>query len=693
MRKTVFNIIRRNGIEHLALAGNLVTNPKFWIILVSDTLLLFIALYLSYYLRYEHILDLQGVFDPYFSIFSLIILIKLPVFYFFGLYRGVWRYTGTRDLINIAKAVGFSFILLLTALLYINRFEGFSRSVFILDAVFSFLFISGNRLCIRYVYKGASGAGRLLYLPKRSKRTRLLLIGAGDIAEKVLREINSNADSVYEPVGLLDDDLGKIGRKIHGVPVLGTIVNLEKHVTRTRAHEVLITISATGTNEMKRFVDLCRFTRVPFKIIPCFSEILDGNVSIRSIRKISYKDLLGRERVALEQDRIGNYVTGETVLVTGAGGSIGSELCRQIVRFNPAKLILFDSSEENLYNIQMELIHEYRVDDVVPVLGQVQDINLIRLVFSNHRPQLVFHAAAYKHVPLVERNPWEAVHNNIIATRVLVEAAIFYQVARFILISTDKAVRPTNVMGASKRCTELLLKAYDRSGWDGRFSCNWKGLSQTGFENRSVATNVVKQHNTRFMAVRFGNVLGSSGSVIPLFKRQIENGGPVTVTHPSMTRYFMLVEEAAQLTLQAGAMSDGGEIFILKMGRPVNIGLMARDLIKLAGKEPDTEIGIKYTSLRDGEKLYEELITVGEGIVKTDHDKILVLKSDPPVACDKLSRHIDILEEQSRKCDGVAIKRTLKSIIPEYMPDMVSRSIHDTDPASYPDEVAKKVLN
>ncbi|WP_136808694.1 polysaccharide biosynthesis protein [Desulfosediminicola flagellatus] len=693
MRKTVFSIFRRNGVEHLALAGNLVSNPKFWIILASDTVLLFAALYFSYYLRYEHILDLQGLFDPYFSIFSLILLIKLPVFYFFGLYRGVWRYTGTRDLINIGKAICFSFILVLTALLYINRFEGFSRSVFIMDAVFSFLFVSGHRLCIRYLYKGKNGAGKLLYLPKKTQKKRLLLIGAGDIAEKVLREITGNSDSGYEPVGLLDDDLGKIGRKIHGVPVLGTIINLEKHVSRTHAHEVLITIAATGTNEMKRFVDLCRITRLPFKIIPCFSEILDGNVSIRAIRNISYKDLLGREKVELEQDKIGEYISGATVLVTGAGGSIGSELCRQLVRFKPAKLILFDSSEENLHNIQMELIHEHKVDDVVPVLGQVQDVNLVRLVFSNHKPQVVFHGAAYKHVPLVERNPWEAVYNNIIGTRVLIEASILFQVARFVLISTDKAVRPTNVMGASKRCTELLLKAYDRMSWDGRFSNHWEGLCQSGVELSSSAGNLYELHKTRFMAVRFGNVIGSSGSVIPLFKRQIEKGGPVTVTHPSMTRYFMLVEEAAQLTLQAGAMSDGGEIFILKMGRPVNIGRMARDLIKLAGKEPDTEIDIKYTSLRDGEKLYEELITVGEGIVKTDHDKILVLKSDPAVACDSLNRHIDILEEQSKDCDGPAIKRTLKMMIPEYMPDMESRSIHETDPVGYSEEVAMKVIN
>ena len=456
---------------------------------------------------------------------------------------------------------------------------------------------------------------------------------------------------------------------MHGIPVIGLTDDLEEHVHRTGAQEILIATVVVNKAQMRRFVVLCQRTQLPFKVLPNMGELINGKVSIKTIRDISYKDLLGREEVRLEQDKIGGYLANKTVLITGAGGSIGSELCRQILRFAPGLIILFDSSEENLYNVQMELRHEYDNIKTITVLGKVQDLRLLKSVFQQHRPSVVFHTAAYKHVPLIERNPWQAVYNNIFGTQLLMETSITYGVDRFVLVSTDKAVRPTNVMGASKRVTELLMLAYSATLWDGNFSPAWT-RRQKKF-NPAIQPMVPQpsSHTTRFMGVRFGNVLGSSGSVIPLFKRQIERGGPVTVTHPEVTRYFMSAEEAAQLILQTGSMGEGGEIFILKMGDPIKIADMACELIKLSGREPDSEIEIQYVGLRAGEKLYEELITEGEGIVDTYHEKIMVLRGETVIPCHTLHDHLEILGQKAKELDSQGIKEALQKVVPEYVPD------------------------
>ena len=398
---------------------------------------------------------------------------------------------------------------------------------------------------------------------------------------------------------------------------------------------------------MRRIIDICEGCRVTFKTLPGIGQILDGQVSIKALRDVNYEDLLRRSPVHLDTAGILDYLKGQTIMVTGAGGSIGSELCRQLIRFDPERLILVDAGEANLYSIQMELRHEWNFDAFHAILASVQNQRLMEEVFRNYRPDVVFHAAAYKHVPMLEKNPWEAVFNNVLGSRVLMQLAEKYEAKRFVLVSTDKAVRPTNVMGTSKRIAELILQSMQNGG-------------------------------TRFMAVRFGNVLASCGSVVPLFRKQIEQGGPVTVTHPEITRYFMTIPEATGLILQAGAIGDGGELFVLEMGTPVKIADMASDLIRLSGKEPGRDIEVIFTGLRPGEKLYEELITEGEDVHRTSHEKIMTLKyngrwnwaglSSQDSFRNWLDREIEDLYSVCETHDACAIKQKLKQMVPEYLP-------------------------
>ncbi len=622
---------------------------NFWIVLAVDLLLLVAAHLLAYAIRFDGTIFSPGKLTKISIVLPVLLPLKLVLFYLFGVYRGMWRYTSLADLLNILKACVVAGFITLGGILLLNRFEGFSRSVFVLDALLTFLFIVGFRVSLRLLYQNTSC---LPFLREdsstRQRRKRLLIIGAGDAAEKVMREIHDNKALPYLVAGFLDDHGAKIGQRIHGIPVLGPIADIAEYVVKTKAQELLIAIPSASRDQMQRIVELCRACEIPFKTLPGLGELISDRVSIKAIRDVSYKDLLGRPPVRLELEQIGGILAGKTVLVTGAGGSIGSELCRQIVRFQPATLILMDAGEQNLYQIEMELLHEYGFRNYVAVLGKVQDKSLLESLFSHYRPMVVFHAAAYKHVPMVEGNPWEGVYNNIFASKRLMEVSARYGVERFILISTDKAVRPTNVMGATKRMTELLMQGF----------CEQVKGSGAG---------------TRFMAVRFGNVLGSSGSVIPLFRRQIELGGPVTVTHPEMTRYFMSIEEASQLILQAATMGEGGEIFILEMGTPVRIGQMARDLIQLCGKEPDTEIEIIYTGLRPGEKMYEELITEGEGIVTTGHEKIMVLRGKG-ASLEDLHESLEHLKQLAANHDAEGIKAELGKVIPEYA-SQVSASV------------------
>ncbi len=620
-------------------------NPKLYIMIFSDAALFAAALALSYLFRFEfrlHAVEMQQIK----TVLIWMIPLKLVVFYGFGLYRGMWRYTSVRDTRLLATAALVSMLSAMAVILYLYRFHGYSRAVFLMDGILTFLFCGSLRLSIRLYFSrhgmfSVDSFHHSLKLPRK----KILIVGAGDAGEKILREIMDNEQLTYQVTGFIDDNPEKRGRSIHGVPVLGNVDQLKRIVEKEDIEEVMIAIPSASGEQMRRLVDLCENCRISFKTLPGIGEIIDGTVSVKVLRDVSYEDLLGRPPVHLDSEGIRNYIAGKTILITGCGGSIGSELCRQVLRFQPGKLALVDAGEANLFNIQMELQNEREFHDYSPLLADIKDKDLMESVFKKYRPAVVFHAAAYKHVPMLEKNPWEAVFNNIKGSRTVMELAVEYGVQRFVLVSTDKAVRPTNVMGASKRVTELLLQSFHRN---------------TG--------------STRFMAVRFGNVVGSSGSVIPLFRRQIEMGGPVTVTHPEVTRYFMTIPEAAQLIIQAGAMGKGGEIFILEMGTPVRIADMARDLIRLSGKEPEKDIRIVFTGLREGEKLYEELITSGEGIIETGHTKIMVLKSEN-IGSDtdeaqafrqRLDKDLAELVESAKRLDADAIKEKLNIIVPEY---------------------------
>ena len=570
---------------------------NFWIVFFGDAILVGLAYYFAYYLRFDGNIPARELAN-WMNTVVWIVPLKLVCFFFFGLYEGMWRYTGIYDLENLIKACVISSGVIVFILVLKVRFEGFPRSVFVIDLMLTFLFLSGVRVGIRlFLGSGRDMSGFWVFGRKDQDKKRVLIAGAGGAAEKLVREIKDNPAIKYDVAGFLDDDKNKQKQTIHGIPVLGLLDEAKKISEKQEIDEIIIAISAASAREMRRIVGLCEATGIPCKTIPGVGELIEGKVSVKSIRKVRYEDLFGRRQVQMNIKQIGGYLTGKRVMVTGGVGSIGSELCRQIVRFRPERLIIVDINESGLYDAELDLQSKFPDVKIVPVLSPVQDKHVMRRIFERENPEVVFHAAAYKHVPMMELHPWEVVFNNILAAQSILEQCCRMEVERFVLVSTDKAVRPTNVMGASKRVCELLTNTY------------------------------AKELGSRSMSVRFGNVIYSVGSVVPLFRKQIERGGPVTLTHPDVIRYFMTIPEASQLIFQAGAIGNGGEIFILKMGTPIRIADMARDLIRLSGFEPDKEIEIKEIGLRPGEKLFEELITEGEGIQETEHDEIMVLRA------------------------------------------------------------------
>jgi FlaA1/EpsC-like NDP-sugar epimerase len=620
---------------------------NFFIILGIDIVLIAASIYGAHLIRFEFSFP-SGFAVLFYKILPVIIFIKITTFFFFDLYRGMWRYTSISDLFNIIKASVISSFLIIFLILFMTRFEGFSRSVFIIDWCLTVFFITGHRVAIRLYYEQLSGDGSWLtalhkliglLTKKQPEGKKILIVGAGDCGEKICREIINNLQLHQNIIGFIDDDPEKLGKKIHGIPVLGSVNDIKIVSQKTKADEALIAIPSASSKKIRKIIETCKGNGIISKIIPGYSELIDGKVTVNAIREVAYRDLLGREIIKLDTEKIGAYLKGRRVLVTGAGGSIGSELCRQICRFKPENIILYERAESPLYEIEIDIKRKFPDIKAVSLLADVTDTIHLEKAFLANKPQVVFHAAAYKHVPMLELQPWKAIENNIQGTQNLVNVSKKHNIERFVFVSTDKAVRPTNVMGASKRVAEMLIQNQNGCGFS----------------------------STQFMIVRFGNVIGSVGSVVPLFKKQIERGGPVTVTHPDVTRYFMTIPEACQLILQAGAMGNGGEIFLLDMGTPIKIIDMAKDLIRLSGFVPDEDIKIEYIGLRPGEKLFEELITEGEGIVRTSHEKIMTLKG-LDCSLDILNGNIEELTRLSEDQDHNNIKQMLKKIVPEYMP-------------------------
>lgn len=618
---------------------HLIRNKHFYWMLLIDAALITAAYVLAYLLRFEGSI-------PQYQIANLrktlpfLIPIKLIVFYFFQLYRGMWRYTSILDIKNVILASTASSIIFLMTTIYAYHFVGFSRSIFIIDWGLTIFLIGGVRIAIRLALTNHVSTLWSISPHRKSwdsSARRLLIIGAGGAGEKVLRELLDNPGVHLNPVGFLDDAREKLGKSIHGVPVVGSVDGIDE--VPLEFDEILIAVPSARGEQMRRIINACERTGKKFRMVPSMGELIEGKVSVNSIREVTLEDLVGRDEVRLDQEMISQFLSRKRILVTGAGGSIGSELVRQISRFNPGSICLMDFSEFNLFKIELECRQRFPHLEILPFLGDIRDPETVNSLFSKYTPQVVFHAAAYKHVPIQEVHPREACMANVLGTKNLVEASLKTGVDRFVLVSTDKAVRPTNVMGATKRLAEMFVDSMNgRAG-------------------------------TRFMSVRFGNVIRSSGSVIPLFQEQIARGGPVTVTHPEITRYFMTIPEAAQLILQAGAMGEGGEIFILEMGKPIRILDMARDLIRLQGYEPEKDIPIQFIGLRPGEKLYEELITEGEGIVPTSHEKIMVLRGNSP-SSEHFSSQVDKLIEMAYRRDERGIKSTLQEILPEYNPKL-----------------------
>jgi FlaA1/EpsC-like NDP-sugar epimerase len=615
------------------------------VILLLDAVLLCWAFYLSQLIRFDFS-PAEWAMARFWQFLPVVVALKLACFYLLGLYNGMWRYTSIADLLNIVKASTIASLGIIAVVAYQTRFDMVSRSVFIIDWGLTIMLIIGLRVFIRLCFENFTQQFRISdiwnIIPKmfgetNKKGRAMLIIGAGDCGEKICRQFRENPSVQSHVAGFLDDDKTKTGRRIHGVPVLGTIDDMETVAPGLGIEDVIIAIPSAGSGRMRQIVELCKKADVNFKIIPDMGELIDGRINISAIRNVEYRDLLGREPVRLDKEKIGNYLKQRNVLVTGAGGSIGTGLCRQICRFSPKRILLLERAESPLYEIDLELRKNFSQVEVIPLLADIQDKTELTRIFTRFHPEIVFHAAAYKHVPMLEKHPWKAVDNNITGTENLVQAARNFECERFVFVSTDKAVNPTNVMGASKRVCELLIQT----------------------------ENVQKTSETRFITVRFGNVIGSVGSVIPLFKKQIQEGGPVTVTHPDMIRYFMLIPEACQLILQAGAMGRGGEIFILEMGNPVRIDDMARDLIRFSGFEPDVDIKIVYTGLRPGEKLYEELMKDQEGVIPTKHKKIRVLNSHTGDVS-LLDSRLETLKTAAENTDADQIRKILHQIVPEY---------------------------
>ncbi len=604
------------------------------------------ALFASFALAYNFHHTSEWIPKLFLPMAALAIPVKLAVFARLRVFRGSWRYTSLRDMLDIVSAslIGsFTFITVFFVLenLWDSVFgyQLFDRSLefrlrqstLLLDCAGTIGIVCFGRILVR-LYHEEVAAGQI------DKQSRVLIYGAGDTGEALLREILRMPDSPYDVVGFVADNAALIHNTIHGSEVLGTLDDIARLCDRYVVDEMLIALPKASPREVRRIVEICEGNNLRFRIVPSMADIIDSKLQATQLREVDIEDLLGRDPVQLDTDAIAAQLADQRILVTGAGGSIGSEMCRQIARFHPDRLILIERAENNLFEIDRELRARYPDVSIIPYVADISDRERITAIFQSEQPTTLFHAAAHKHVPMMEINAGEAIKNNVVGTRTVADVAVETGVHKMVMISTDKAVNPTSIMGCSKRVAELYVQ------------------------------QLSAHSDTQFVTVRFGNVLGSSGSVVPIFRQQIAKGGPVTVTHPEMTRYFMTIPEAAQLVLQAGAMGTGGEIYVLDMGEPVKIVDLARDMITLSGLSPGVDIEIVFSGVRPGEKLYEELSITGENISPTKHAKIGIWKHRPD-DFERITRGIGQLVDIADEADAATVRGHLKSLVPEYQPE------------------------
>lgn len=560
-------------------------------------------------------------------------LVTIAVFVLFGLYNSIWIFVSSDEVFRI---IGAHMVLSVIGVFCVKIFDvDLPRSVYVLGIIFSFV----STVALRFSYRMLRRIkDYIIGFGKDKQVENVMVIGAGEAGKALITEFQTSSYIHSHICCIIDDNPVKRSKRLCGVPIVGDRYGIQDAVKKYRINRIIFAIPSISAKSKKEILDLCSSTGCPVQVLPGIYQLVNGEVSVSKLRKVDAQDLLGRDPIKVNLDEILGYISGKVVMVTGGGGSIGSELCRQIARANPKQLIIFDIYENNAYDIQLELQRTYPNLNLVTLIGSVRNTARLDYVLGTYKPELVFHAAAHKHVPLMEDSPNEAIKNNVFGTYKMAQAAAKYGVKRFVLISTDKAVNPTNIMGASKRLCEMVVQMMNR------------------------------ESNTEFVAVRFGNVLGSNGSVIPLFKKQIEEGGPVTVTHPDIIRYFMTIPEAVSLVLQAGYYAKGGEIFVLDMGEPVKIDTMARNLIRLSGYEPDVDIKIEYTGLRPGEKLYEELLMKEEGLQETDNKLIHIGK--PIEMDDELFKKQLARLDAAYRVEATNMKELVAEIVPTYHPQI-----------------------
>ena len=612
----------------------------------ADLFLIGVAALGSFALR----TDLGPLFDYYlpqaYWLLGIALLVKPVVFFLFGLYRRLWVYASTQELKLIVVAVTTSSVLVSVIVVILRAAQvlpNFPRSTLPIDWLLSLVLIGGLRFSMRILADTQSANGR-----GYPRSRRVLVVGAGDAGALVVREMQKNPALPLTPICYLDDDASKQKQQIHGVPVVGTLDDMARTVAARRIDEVIIAIPSAPGSVVRKVAETCRAKGIPFRTMPGIYELIGGKVNVSRLREVDITDLLRREPAQIDNRQIGAFLGGRRLLITGAGGSIGRELCRQVARWGPSALIILGHGENSIFETLLEMEENFPSLPIHPVIADIRDLDRLTVVFDQLRPQAVFHAAAHKHVPLMEANIEEAITNNVLGTRNVVEVSLTYGIERLVMISSDKAIRPTSIMGAAKRMAELIvLDAAHRSG-----------LS--------------------YSVVRFGNVLGSRGSVIPRFKHQIARGGPVTITHPDMKRYFMTIPEAVHLVLQASAMGQCGEVFVLNMGEQVRILDLAEDLIRLSGLEPGKDIEIEFTGIRPGEKLYEELWDQWASYEPTAHPDIVLLAEEDLLTGSALANAVDELVHLAREGDTNAIVRILDEFIPgaavrsEPPPDLTS---------------------